>query len=395
MRIFSPNGVVEGFFIIQDDMKQSCGCGFVKLPNKDMVVAAIKALNGNYVSENGEIFRMSRTIERRKDLHPAIMADNDGNYVISYEGIEASEKEVASCEDESGEGEHWCTSMAAMSNSNDGGRAYKVEGDGVVREKDDGDQTLARMESDRSWTISFHGRQLLVGIFDDLRYTRLPQAQNQFVDALNTLASSVDISTYVVIRPLLIESRQSADAMLLLCLDQASANRVMREVHAGVCGPHMRGHMLAHKIMRTNSTKSSNGHEFILVSIDYFTKWVEVASYARLTYARVVGFIISHIIYRYGVSHELISDRGPQTNRTVEATNKNIKKILRKMVETFRDWLEKLSFALWAYRTSFRTSTGATPYSLVYGMEIVLPVETEMGSLRVALEQQISETEWA
>ena len=65
------------------------------------------------------------------------------------------------------------------------------------------------------------------------------------------------------------------------------------------------------------------------------------------------------------------------------------------MVKTSRDWLEKLPFALWAYRTSFRTSTGATPYSLVYGMEVVLPVEIEMGSLRVALEQQISETKWA
>ena len=65
------------------------------------------------------------------------------------------------------------------------------------------------------------------------------------------------------------------------------------------------------------------------------------------------------------------------------------------MVETSRDWSEKLPFALWAYRTSFRTSIGATPYSLVYGMEAVLPVETEMGSLRVALEQQISEIEWA
>ena len=39
--------------------------------------------------------------------------------------------------------------------------------------------------------------------------------------------------------------------MLLLCLDRASANRVMREVHAGICGPHMEGHMLAPKIMRT------------------------------------------------------------------------------------------------------------------------------------------------
>ena len=65
------------------------------------------------------------------------------------------------------------------------------------------------------------------------------------------------------------------------------------------------------------------------------------------------------------------------------------------MVETSRDWSEKLLFALWAYRTSFRTSTGATPYSLVYGMEAVLPVEIEMGSLRVELEHQIFETDWA
>ena len=57
------------------------------------------------------------------------------------------------------------------------------------------------------------------------------------------------------------------------------------------------------------SPKYSNGHEFILVSIDYFTKWVEAASYVRLTSARVTNFIISHIICRYGVPHELISYR--------------------------------------------------------------------------------------
>ena len=69
--------------------------------------------------------------------------------------------------------------------------------------------------------------------------------------------------------------------------------------------------------------------------------------------------------------------------------NKNIKRILHKMIETPRDWSEKLPFALWAYHTSFRTSTRATPY----GMEAVLPVEIEMRSLRVTLEQQISEAE--
>ncbi|RVW12022.1 Gag-Pol polyprotein [Vitis vinifera] len=192
--------------------------------------------------------------------------------------------------------------------------------------------------------------------------------------------------------------RRSPDGMLLLCLDRLCRS-VMREVHAGVCGPHMGGHMLARKIMRT----VGGGR-----------------SYARLTSAGVASFIRSHIICRYGVPHELISDRGvhfraevdtlvqrysirhhrssayrPQTNGAVEAANKNIKRILRRMVETSRDWSEKLPFALWAYRTSFRTSTGATPYSLVYGMEAMLPVEIEMGSLRVALEQQIPEADWA
>ena len=146
---------------------------------------------------------------------------------------------------------------------------------------------------------------------------------------------------------------------------------------------------------------------------------MEAASYARLTAAKVAKFIRSHIICRYGVPQELISDRGvhfkgkvdtliqeygiqhhissayrPQTNGAVEAINKNIKRILKKMVEISRDWSEKLPFALWAYRTSFRTSTKATPYSLVYGMEAVLPVEIEMRSLRVALKQHVSEAEW-
>ena len=57
------------------------------------------------------------------------------------------------------------------------------------------------------------------------------------------------------------------------------------------------------------SPKSSSGHEFILVAIDYFTKWVEAASYTRLTSARVASFIRSHIICCYGVPHELILDK--------------------------------------------------------------------------------------
>lgn len=64
------------------------------------------------------------------------------------------------------------------------------------------------------------------------------------------------------------------------------------------------------------------------------------------------------------------------------------------MTDTYRDWPEKWPRALWGYRTPIRTSTGATPYSLIYGTTAVLPVELEVPSLRVALESEIPEAEW-
>ena len=70
-------------------------------------------------------------------------------------------------------------------------------------------------------------------------------------------------------------------------------------------------------------------------------------------------------------------------NDVVEATKNNIKKILVKMTDTYKDWQEYVSFALCTYRTSIRTSTGATPYSLVYGMEAILPAEVVIPSLMI------------
>ena len=67
----------------------------------------------------------------------------------------------------------------------------------------------------------------------------------------------------------------------------------------------------------------------------------------------------------------------------MEAANKNIEVILKKTAESVRDWHEQLPLALWGYRTSIRTSTGVTPFSLVYGMEAVLPIELEVPSLRL------------
>ena len=65
------------------------------------------------------------------------------------------------------------------------------------------------------------------------------------------------------------------------------------------------------------------------------------------------------------------------------------------MVKTYKDWSERLPFALWGYRTTMRTATGQTPFSLVYGSKAVLPIEIEIKSLRVVMEAKTPESEWA
>ena len=168
------------------------------------------------------------------------------------------------------------------------------------------------------------------------------------------------------------------------------------------------------------ASKALNAHEYFLVAIDYFTKWVEAASYFVLKAKHVARFLENNTICWFGVPQEIISDNGshfdgevqrimelynikhhkslpyqPQANGVVEAANKNVKNILTKMVVTYKDWVEKLLFPLWGYRTSICVSTGATPYSLVYDCEAVLPIEVEIQSLRVLVEAKVLEKDWA
>ena len=167
--------------------------------------------------------------------------------------------------------------------------------------------------------------------------------------------------------------------------------------------------------------KALNGHRFIVVAIDYFTKWVEVASYASVTRSVVVRFIKKEIICQYGLLRKITTNNAtnlnnkmmkemcedfkiqhhnstpyrPKMNGAVEAANNNIKKIVQKIIVSYNDWHEMLPFALRGYRTSVCTSTGATPFSLVYGMEVVLSFEVEVPFLRILAESGLEESEWA
>ncbi|KAG7584012.1 Ribonuclease H-like superfamily [Arabidopsis suecica] len=154
---------------------------------------------------------------------------------------------------------------------------------------------------------------------------------------------------------------------------------------------------------------STRGVKFVLVLTDYFSKWIEAAAYVNITQVQVRKFIWQDIICRHGLPFEIVTDNGPQFisgqfesfceewqirlsrstprypqgNGQAEAMNKTVLSTLKKKLKAHKGaWFNELQSVLWAIRTTPRRATGETPFSLVYGMEAVIPAEIFVPSPR-------------
>ena len=158
---------------------------------------------------------------------------------------------------------------------------------------------------------------------------------------------------------------------------------------------------------------SVTGHGYIIIAIDYFTKWVEaIPTYAEDDRTTALS-LFNHVIARFGFLQAIVIDHGshfhnqmmaklsanmsfrhekstpyyPQANGQVKAINKVLKTMLRRIVGDHKSNLNlTLFYAQMAYSTSVKTTTGFTLFQLVYGLEAVLPIECELPSLKLAVE---------
>ena len=248
----------------------------------------------------------------------------------------------------------------------------------------------------------------------------------------------------------------------LKCIPPEDADYVLREVHKGMCGSHQGPAAIKKKAERAGyfwptmlkdaeklvkecgscqrhanliHTKGSElttmaapwpfdiwgmdilgpfptatyQRKFLIVAVDFFTKWVEAEPVASITTDAMERFTWQNIITRFGIPHTLITDNGrqftshqfkkfcanwhihhkttsvehPATNGQVELANRIILKRLKKRLDAAKGrWVDELGSVLWSYRTTEQTATKETPFALTYGHEAVIPAEIGIPSQR-------------
>jgi len=153
--------------------------------------------------------------------------------------------------------------------------------------------------------------------------------------------------------------------------------------------------------------------KFLIVAVDYFTKWIEAKAFTKITTQQVQTFVWKNIFCRFCIPYAIITDNDrqfidkklmefyadlgvksmttsvehPQSNGQAESANKVILSQLKRRLGSAKGlWAEKLPEILWAYRCTPQTTTDETPFNLTYGTDAMIPVEVNEPTLQRQIE---------
>jgi len=148
--------------------------------------------------------------------------------------------------------------------------------------------------------------------------------------------------------------------------------------------------------------------KYLVVAIEYFTKWIEAEPVAQITTHKIQHFIWKNIVCRFGIPKHLVSDNGtqfaiqllgklctklgikqvfasvqhPQTNGQVESANRVLLRGLKRRLEKAKGtWADEVPRIVWAYHITPQSTTKETPFSLVYELDAMIPGEIQESSL--------------
>ncbi|GAU38036.1 hypothetical protein TSUD_274380 [Trifolium subterraneum] len=224
---------------------------------------------------------------------------------------------------------------------------------------------------------------------------------------------------------------------MLLCVSDTEANKILNKIHEGSCGSHIGSRSLPCMVMRAGFywpnlhddaarhvrtcdkfQRYSNLHHapdeplksvlspwpfymwgvdilgpfptstaqvrWIIVAVDYFTKWVEVEpcivsdNGTQFASEKVVEYCRGK-----GIQNTFISVEHPQANGQAKSANKVILRALKRRINSKQEsWVEHLPGILWSYHTTPQSSTGEPPFTMVYGADAMIPVEIQPPSWR-------------
>ncbi|GKE21922.1 reverse transcriptase domain-containing protein [Tanacetum coccineum] len=121
--------------------------------------------------------------------------------------------------------------------------------------------------------------------------------------------------------------------------------------------------------------------KFLIIAIDYFTKWIEAKPVATIIGNQIKKFVWDNIVCRFGLPGDIVSDNGKQfrDNPFKDCLGEGIK---ARLDARSKNWMEELSHVLWAHRTMIKSSNKDTPFSLTYRTKAVIPAEIGMPTLR-------------